>query len=75
MASDDMPNGALSTEHQAIEGSAMPPTPAGRQLAAFLRAFNSGITAANRSFIAEHCAAAALEHQSVMERASWDTLA
>ncbi len=75
MARDDMHNGTLSTVHQAIEGAAMPPTPAGRQFAAFLRAFNSGTTDANRSFITEHCAAAALEQQAVMERASWDTLA
>ena len=75
MARDDMPNCTLGAMHQAIEGTALPLTPAGRQLAAFLRAFNSGPANANRDFIAEHCAAAALKQQSVMERASWDALA
>jgi hypothetical protein len=64
-----MPNGTFGAMHQAIEGTALPLTPAGRQLAAFLRAFNSGTPNANRDFIAEHCAAAALKQQSVMERA------
>jgi CubicO group peptidase (beta-lactamase class C family) len=63
----------VAAETPAAAGSAaastVPDTPAGRQLTAWLRAFNTGKLETWRAFVAEEYAAAALQERSAADRA------
>ena len=60
----------LGATRREERGAVIPKTPAGQQLAGFLRAYNTGELHTLRKFIAEHFDKATLEKRSADERAS-----
>ena len=62
---------AVANENRAVT---LPPTPAGRQFAEWLRVFNGGDTNATRSFISKHFAEPALKRIPTEARVNMDTV-